>query len=118
MSGFYLHLKRNNQYELQIRYAIFNPQYLGGGIPHRTIALGSSKREIPFLKGYRVFNAEQCEGLPAQYTASHAQRAADYLHGTLYKATRSNEERDAAYSAVRMTAVWMIWFSPGLSGCG
>jgi antirestriction protein ArdC len=26
-------------------------------------------REIPFLKGYTVFNAEQCEGLPAQYTA-------------------------------------------------
>jgi antirestriction protein ArdC len=27
------------------------------------------EREIPFLKGYTVFNAEQCEGLPAQYTA-------------------------------------------------
>jgi antirestriction protein ArdC len=26
-------------------------------------------REIPFLKGYTVFNAEQCEGLPAHYTA-------------------------------------------------
>jgi antirestriction protein ArdC len=26
-------------------------------------------REIPFLKGYTVFNAEQCEGLPAQYAA-------------------------------------------------
>ncbi|MGD0108045.1 MAG: zincin-like metallopeptidase domain-containing protein [Rhodopila sp.] len=26
-------------------------------------------REIPFLKGYTVFNAEQCEGLPAQYSA-------------------------------------------------
>ena len=26
-------------------------------------------REIPFLKGYTVFNAEQCEGLPAQYYA-------------------------------------------------
>ncbi len=26
------------------------------------------EREIPFLKGYTVFNAEQCEGLPAQYT--------------------------------------------------
>jgi antirestriction protein ArdC len=27
------------------------------------------EREIPFLKGYCVFNAEQCEGLPAQYYA-------------------------------------------------
>jgi antirestriction protein ArdC len=26
-------------------------------------------REIAFLKGYTVFNAEQCEGLPARYTA-------------------------------------------------
>ena len=26
-------------------------------------------REIPFLKGYTVFNAEQCENLPAHYTA-------------------------------------------------
>ena len=26
------------------------------------------EREIPFLKGYTVFNAEQCEGLPAQYS--------------------------------------------------
>jgi antirestriction protein ArdC len=25
--------------------------------------------EIPFLKGYMVFNAEQCEGLPPHYTA-------------------------------------------------
>ncbi len=29
-----------------------------------------AEREIPFLKGYTVFNAEQCEGLPAQYYAS------------------------------------------------
>jgi antirestriction protein ArdC len=27
-----------------------------------------TEREIPFLKGYTVFNAEQCEGLPAHYT--------------------------------------------------
>ena len=26
------------------------------------------EREIPFMKGYTVFNAEQCENLPAQYT--------------------------------------------------
>ena len=29
-----------------------------------------TEREIPFLKGYTVFNAEQCEGLPAQYGAA------------------------------------------------
>lgn len=28
------------------------------------------EREIPFLKGYTVFNAEQCEGLPAHYSAT------------------------------------------------
>jgi antirestriction protein ArdC len=28
-----------------------------------------TERVIPFLKGYTVFNAEQCENLPAQYTA-------------------------------------------------
>ena len=28
-----------------------------------------SEREIPFMKGYTVFNAEQCEGLPAHYYA-------------------------------------------------
>ena len=27
------------------------------------------EREIPFLKGYTVFNAEQCDGLPAQFSA-------------------------------------------------
>ena len=29
-----------------------------------------AEREIPFLKGYTVFNAEQCEGLPAHFTAT------------------------------------------------
>src|ERR1700722_1740772 len=28
----------------------------------------ASEREIPFMKGYTVFNVEQIEGLPAQYT--------------------------------------------------
>jgi antirestriction protein ArdC len=28
-----------------------------------------SERDIPFLKGYTVFNAEQCDGLPAHFTA-------------------------------------------------
>ena len=27
------------------------------------------ERDIPFLKGYTVFNAEQCDGLPAHYSA-------------------------------------------------
>ena len=29
-----------------------------------------TEREISFLKGYTVFNAEQCDGLPAQYAAT------------------------------------------------
>ena len=28
-----------------------------------------TEREIPFLNGYTVFNAEQCDGLPAHYSA-------------------------------------------------
>jgi hypothetical protein len=28
-----------------------------------------TEREVPFMKGYTVFNAEQCEGLPAHFTA-------------------------------------------------
>ena len=28
-----------------------------------------TERTIPFLKGYTVFNAEQCENLPAHFTA-------------------------------------------------
>jgi antirestriction protein ArdC len=32
------------------------------------------EREIPFLKGYTVFNVEQIDGLPAHYTAAHAPR--------------------------------------------
>src|SRR3546814_15886820 len=32
------------------------------------------ERDIPFLKGYTVFNVEQIEGLPAHYTATHAPR--------------------------------------------
>jgi antirestriction protein ArdC len=28
-----------------------------------------TEREIPFMKGYTVFNAEQCEGLPAHFSA-------------------------------------------------
>lgn len=32
------------------------------------------ERDIPFLKGYTVFNVEQIDGLPAHYTACHAPR--------------------------------------------
>lgn len=32
------------------------------------------EHEIPFLKGYTVFNVEQIEGLPAHYTAIHPRR--------------------------------------------
>jgi antirestriction protein ArdC len=28
-----------------------------------------TEREIPYMKGYTVFNAAQCDGLPAHYTA-------------------------------------------------
>src|SRR6202140_5766467 len=28
-----------------------------------------TEREIPYMKGYTVFNAEQCDGLPAHYYA-------------------------------------------------
>ena len=34
----------------------------------------ASEREIPFLKGYSVFNVEQIDGLPGHYTAVAAPR--------------------------------------------
>lgn len=34
----------------------------------------AQEREIPFLKGYTVFNVEQIDGLPAHYTATAAPR--------------------------------------------
>jgi antirestriction protein ArdC len=38
-------------------------------VRHDTNAKGEeTERSIPFLKGYTVFNAEQCENLPSQYT--------------------------------------------------
>lgn len=32
------------------------------------------ERQIPFMKGYSVFNVEQIDGLPAHYTATHPPR--------------------------------------------
>jgi antirestriction protein ArdC len=37
------------------------------------------ERKIPFLKGYTVFNAEQCEGLPVQYNAKSETPALDTI---------------------------------------
>ena len=33
-----------------------------------------AERDIPFLKGYTVFNVEQIEGLPAHYLRASAER--------------------------------------------
>ena len=38
------------------------------------------EREIPFLKGYTVFNAEQCDGLPAAYYAKATPPAETPVH--------------------------------------
>jgi antirestriction protein ArdC len=37
-----------------------------------TVTGNETERDIPFLKGYTVFNVEQVEGLPAQYHATAA----------------------------------------------
>ena len=37
--------------------------------PRPTTTGEETEREIPFMKGYTVFNAEQCDGLPAHYYA-------------------------------------------------
>jgi antirestriction protein ArdC len=37
----------------------------------------TQEREIPFLKSYAVFNAEQCEGLPEHFTAAVERPAGD-----------------------------------------
>jgi antirestriction protein ArdC len=49
------------------------------------------ERQIPFLKGYTVFNAEQCEGLPAQYYATAA--------GPTLTAAQRIEAADAFFAA-------------------
>ena len=36
--------------------------------PRPTTKGEETEREIPFMKGYTVFNAEQCDDLPAHYT--------------------------------------------------
>ena len=43
------------------------PKPLGSG--RRLADLFHAEREIPFMKGYTVFNIEQIEGLPAHYYA-------------------------------------------------
>lgn len=58
------------------------------------------ERQIPFMKGYRVFNVEQIEGLPAHFYATarrfenEGQRDADWLHGLQPK--EQPEEKAAA----------------------
>ena len=51
-----------------------------------------TERAIPFLKGYTVFNAEQCENLPAQYSVkTDAPAAADR---TAHRGSRQVLRRD------------------------
>ena len=57
------------------------------------------EREIPFLKGYTVFNAEQCDGLPALYTAPAEAPAPSPLdritHADQFFANTGADERTA-----------------------
>ena len=55
-----------------------------------TVTGDETERDIPFLKGYTVFNVEQVEGLPAQYYATAAktldcQSALDWAPGSAFK---------------------------------
>jgi N-terminal domain of anti-restriction factor ArdC len=49
-----------------------------------------TEREIPFMKGYTVFNAAQCDGLPAHYTA----KAEPPGHTTVLTDTFDGEEAE------------------------
>jgi hypothetical protein len=49
-----------------------------------------TEREIPYMKGYTVFNAAQCDGLPAHYTA----KAEPPGHTTVITDTFDGEEAE------------------------
>ena len=53
----------------------------------------STEREIPFLKGYTVFNAEQCEGLPRRHTRLLRDRAGLCADAALRDLPRRRELR-------------------------
>ncbi len=68
-----------------------------------TVTGNETERDIPFLKGYTVFNVEQVEGLPSQYYAS-IPRALDPVQriasaDTFFATTRAtiNHGGDRAY---------------------
>jgi len=73
-----------------------------------------TERNIPFLKGYTVFNAEQCDGLPAHYTAkaeppgqplpAHLERADRFFAATSAQIRHGGTR---AYYAEQYTAT--IW---------
>ena len=50
------------------------------------------ERRLPYLKAYRVFNAEQIDGLPAEYYGTPAEEARDL-------GTEANPELDAFFAA-------------------
>lgn len=66
-----------------------------------------SERDIPFMKGYTVFNAEQVEGLPAQFTQT-AQPILDPL-----QRIRQAEEFFAATGANIRHGGNRAFYSPG-----
>ncbi|PTQ83156.1 uncharacterized protein DUF1738 [Nitrosospira multiformis] len=47
------------------------------------------EREIPFMKGYTIFNVEQIEDLPVQYSELVAELGAAFLYADLLASPRS-----------------------------
>src|SRR3546814_18521979 len=67
-----------------------------------------SEREIPYLKGYTVFNCEQIEGLPAHYYARAEEPASPVARleqaDAFFAATRADIRHggDRAYYAIQI----------------
>lgn len=80
-----------------------------GTVEREDEATGEEKR-VPYLKAYRVFNADQIEGLPEQYAAKPADPARDL-------GTEADAELDAFFAGIgaiiRTSDEPQAYYNPG-----
>lgn len=58
---------------------VYASRFIPGGKGQPVLVEGTSRRGIPFLKRFRLFNAEQCEGLPERLVIPHAPPARELI---------------------------------------